>query len=216
MSREDVELVRDVLARFRETRQPVVEFLAPDFVWDVRSFPGWTGKAGFHGADGLSEFMDEWTAAYSDWTYDVEDLIDADEGRVVATLLQRGRLKGSDAWVDLRVGFLYTLKDGLLRRVEAYASREPRSRRAAGVARARFARRSQSLENRLQQGRPVPALRGGTAYLAISSARPHRARSEDARRSGSTRWGGSKWWRLSKSSSVKSLKTSERRSAIRS
>jgi len=133
MSQENVELVRDALAHFRETRQPRFEFLAPEFVWDVRSFPGWTGKAEFHGADGLSEFMAEWTAAYSDWTYDVEELIDADEGRVVATLLQRGRLKDSDAWVDLRVAFLYTVKAGLVERIEAYASPE-QALQAAGLS----------------------------------------------------------------------------------
>jgi ribosomal protein S18 acetylase RimI-like enzyme len=68
--------------------------------------------------------MAEWTAAYSEWTYEVEDVIDADESRVVATILQRGRLKGSDAWVDLRVAFLFIVEDGLVRRIEVYASPE--------------------------------------------------------------------------------------------
>jgi ketosteroid isomerase-like protein len=99
----------------------------------MRSFHGWTGKAEFHGVDGIGEFMAEWTAAYSEWTFDVEDVIDADESRVVATVLQRGRPKGSDAWVDLRVAFLYIVKDGLVRRIEAYASPE-QALEAAGLS----------------------------------------------------------------------------------
>jgi ketosteroid isomerase-like protein len=133
MSQENVEIVREVLAEFRETQQPVERLLAPDFVWDLRSWPVWTGQAEFHGADGFREFFVEWTDAYEEWTHEVESFIDVDESRVVVTTVQRGRLRGSDSWVDLRAAFLYTVAEGLIRRIEVYES-PAQALKAAGLS----------------------------------------------------------------------------------
>jgi hypothetical protein len=37
---------------------------------------------------------------------------------------QRGKLAGSDSWVGLRYGIVYTLEEGLIRRAAVYASPE--------------------------------------------------------------------------------------------
>ena len=36
--------------------------------------------------------------------------------------LQRGRLRGSDSWVELRAGFLYTVENGLIVRGEVHTT----------------------------------------------------------------------------------------------
>ncbi len=124
MSEENVELVRDALTGFRETQQPSQDFLAPDFVWDLRGWAAWTGQAEFHGNDGFAEFFAAWTDAYDEWTYEFESFIDAGESQVVVTTVQHGRLRDSDSWVDLRAAFLYTVEDGLISRAQVYASPE--------------------------------------------------------------------------------------------
>ena len=40
------------------------ELVAPDSIWDMRSWPSWSGQPQFHGRDGFMEFFAEWTGAY--------------------------------------------------------------------------------------------------------------------------------------------------------
>ena len=131
MSEENVELVRAVMTEFNQTQQPS-ELLAPDFVWDLRSWAVWTGPEEFQGADGFREFFAAWTDAYEEWTSEIESVIAAGESQVVMTLIQHGLMRGSDSWVDLRAAFLYTIEDGLIRRIEVYDS-AGQALEAAGV-----------------------------------------------------------------------------------
>jgi ketosteroid isomerase-like protein len=84
----------------------------------------WSGQAEFHDADGFREFFAEWFDAYDEWTQEVQEFIPAGETQVVVTTVQRGRLRGSDAWVDLRTAFLDTVEDGLIKRIEVYEGRK--------------------------------------------------------------------------------------------
>jgi ketosteroid isomerase-like protein len=123
MSQENVELVRSVMTRFTETQEPS-DRLTPDFVWDLRSWPPWTGQKEYHGADGFRQFFAEWINAYEEWTQELEDFIDAGDSQVAVTSVQRGRMRGSDSWVDLRATFLYTIEGELISRIEVYESPE--------------------------------------------------------------------------------------------
>ena len=131
MSQENVEIVRRVVTEFTETHQ-LSELVAPDLVWDLRSWPAWSGQPEFRGRDGFMDFFAEWTDAYEDWTQEVESFIDAGDTQIVVTARQRGRLSGSDSWVALRLGFLYTVENGLMVRAEVYASPE-QALEAAGL-----------------------------------------------------------------------------------
>jgi ketosteroid isomerase-like protein len=132
MPEENIALVRSVMTEFTQTQEPD-ERLAPDFVWDLRSWPVWTGQAEFHGADGFREFFAEWIDAYDKWTQELEDFIPAGETQVVVTTVQRGRLRGSNAWVALRAAFLYTVEEGLIKRIEVHEGPE-QALEAAGLA----------------------------------------------------------------------------------
>jgi hypothetical protein len=81
----------------------------------------------------LLAFFAEWTDAYEDWTQEFESFIDAGGSDVVVTSVQRGRLAGSESWVDLRATFLYTVEDGLITRTAVYASPE-KALEAAGLS----------------------------------------------------------------------------------
>jgi hypothetical protein len=59
--------------------------------------------------------------------------VDGGGDRVVATMNQRGKLAGSDSWVGLRYGIVYTVDGGLIRHAAVYASPEE-ALEAAGVS----------------------------------------------------------------------------------
>jgi ketosteroid isomerase-like protein len=88
------------------------------------SWSAWSGQPVFHGRDGFMDFFAEWTDAYEDWTNELESFIDAGDSQVVVTTVQRGRMRGSESWVELRTGFVYTVANGLVVRAEVYGSPE--------------------------------------------------------------------------------------------
>ena len=122
MSEEKVEIVRRALTEFAETQQ-LSELVAPDFVWNLRSRAVWTGQGEFHGREGFMDFFADWIDAYEEWRHEFEEFVDAGGGQVVVTTVQHARLRGSDAWVDLLAGFVFTVEDGLMTRGRVFASR---------------------------------------------------------------------------------------------
>ena len=123
MSHENVELVRRILSEFGETLQPVSDLTSPDVIWNNGSWTAWTGPTDYRGTDGFIQFFGEWIAAYDEWTQEVEEIVDAGGSQVVGITRQRGRLRNSGSWVDLQAGFVYTIEDGLLVRVDVYGTR---------------------------------------------------------------------------------------------
>src|SRR6478672_11465322 len=123
MSQENVEIVRRIIARFDETHKPATDLTSPDFIWHTGSWKAWTGPSEYYGADGFAQFFDEWTAAYDEWQQDIQEIVDAGDDQVVAINRQRGRLHNSDSWVDLEAGFVYTIEDGLVVRIDVHGSR---------------------------------------------------------------------------------------------
>jgi hypothetical protein len=76
--------VRGAVTEFAETQQ-LPEVVALDFVWDMRSWAGWTGQAEYHGRDGFMQFFAEWIDAYEEWAQEFESFIDAGGSQVVVT-----------------------------------------------------------------------------------------------------------------------------------
>lgn len=128
MSKENVELVRATLAAFVEVDEGLVdprrldEFYAPD---GIATFSGFMqDDLTLHGIDEFLEFRTAWMEPYGDWSYGVEKMVDAGENRVVVLLRQRGQPHGSESWVEMRYGIVYTVKDGLISRAEFHAAPE--------------------------------------------------------------------------------------------
>ena len=133
MSEENVEIVRRVTTEFTETHQVLPELVAPDFVWDLSSWPAWSGPQEFHGRDEFLRFFADWIDAYAEWDQEIEGVIDAGGNQVVETTRQRGRLRGSDSWIDWRYGIVYTVEEGLIRRGKLYGTPEE-ALEAAGLS----------------------------------------------------------------------------------
>jgi ketosteroid isomerase-like protein len=130
MSQENVQLVQRALGAWAEVDsghagpERLAEFFASDVVWDMGPFSGWLEREELRGTAEFLAFRDSWTAAYDEWSYGAEDIVDGGGDRVVATMNQRGKLAGSDSWVGLRYGIVYTVEAGLIRHAAVYASPE--------------------------------------------------------------------------------------------
>jgi ketosteroid isomerase-like protein len=115
-----VEVVAASYRQFAATKRPTG--LAPDLVWDLRTFRGWPDEEEYLGPDGFMEFLAKWREPYDERDLELEDVVDADDDRVVAVVRQRGRLKGADSWVELRFGIVNTVAGGLIRRMAVFAT----------------------------------------------------------------------------------------------
>ena len=121
MSQESVEVVRNGIAAFMESER-LAEFFAPDVVWDMGTFSGWPGQSEFCGLDEFNDFLEVWIEPYDQWSYEVEKILDAGGNRVVVTVHQRGKPRGSDSWIDARFAIVYTIEGELIQRGQVYAS----------------------------------------------------------------------------------------------
>jgi len=122
MSQENVEVVREILTGFATTHRAVARLTTPDSVWDMGTFRGWPDVPEYVGPDAFNEFFAKWTGPYEDWEMDVEDLRDIDDDRVLAIMTQRGRLRETDDWVEMRFGLILTVIEGLVSHTEAFAT----------------------------------------------------------------------------------------------
>ena len=123
MSRENVEVVRRVTDEFTETQQ-VSDLVSPNLVWHVGSWSAWTRRPEFYGHEGFMESFAEWVDAYEEWTQEVESIIDAGGSQVVEITRQRGRLPGSESWVEMRYGIVHTVEEGSITRGRLYGTSE--------------------------------------------------------------------------------------------
>jgi ketosteroid isomerase-like protein len=125
MSQENVEIVRRGLAtllKAMERRDFDAVFdsdvLADDVEWiPTRSFPG---PNSYRGRDGVSEFMRTWAEDFGDLSFDIEQLIDAPDDRVVALIHQRASGQASGVPVEMDLAAVYDLKGGRVIRIRNY------------------------------------------------------------------------------------------------
>jgi ketosteroid isomerase-like protein len=99
----------------------LVEFLAPEYVWDMSHFRGWPEQQTYEGIDEARRFIREWTAAFDDWEIEVVALQDAGGDKVVGVVRQRGRSKTTGLPVDMLYAQVFTIRDGRQTRMEMYA-----------------------------------------------------------------------------------------------
>src|SRR4051794_24789864 len=131
MSAENVEIVRRALASMDPSLDRVAEFWAPDIDW--RAIEGAPDDIGvFRGHEAMRRYYGHWYETFEKLDSQTEELIDGGE-HVVAMLRVVGQMKGSDATIDMRLGIVYTVREGLIVRGREYSSREE-ALAAAGLA----------------------------------------------------------------------------------
>jgi ketosteroid isomerase-like protein len=137
MSQENVELVRRALDGFLSAGYDMrnvgdfFEVADPNIQFDIsRTNPD---AQVYRGRDGVIEALEEWIGTWDAYEVEVLELIDASRDRVVTVIHERGRLKGSDAWVEHTRGAVWTIKDRRITRYEEYQDRA-KALEAAGLS----------------------------------------------------------------------------------
>ncbi len=141
MSQENVQLVRrllepfeagDIAAFFRDeagwaARLPAAEaFYAPDF--EASFVRADVGRTRYVGLDGLRAAWLDWLAPWVSYRTEIEDLIDAGEGRVVVLTHDYARPEGVGAEVSFEGAPVWTVRGAKVARIDFYWDR------AAGLA----------------------------------------------------------------------------------
>ncbi|HKP88504.1 MAG TPA: nuclear transport factor 2 family protein [Thermoleophilaceae bacterium] len=120
---DDVAVVRAVFEQVEAARRDgtlgtPLDIVAEDFeLVPASEVPG---AQRYHGAAGYAEFLQGWTEAFETWSHELERVVDAGDGRVVASARQWGVGRESGVPVDLHFGIVFELRDGLLFRVRLY------------------------------------------------------------------------------------------------
>ena len=126
MSRENVEVVRRIYAESAEGRlttclhlfHPEVQYNRPPLPEGGVDLEG-TG----HGREAMVRAAWEWVQTFELLRVEAERLIEAGDAVVVLTR-QRGKAKASGFPLDLELGDVLQLRDGLVVRVTQYRTRE--------------------------------------------------------------------------------------------
>jgi ketosteroid isomerase-like protein len=121
----NLEIVREMLADYIPGNY---EAAVPAFAQDVEVV---TSLERFHGHSGVVEEAQRWEEMWLDYRFEVKDLIAAGD-KVVLLYYQVGKSKESGVEVEERAGWVYTLREGKIVRVEMFQDRET-ALLAAGV-----------------------------------------------------------------------------------
>jgi uncharacterized protein len=78
------------------------------------------GGRAYKGHDGIRQYFEDASSAWSEWTVDVERILAAPDGRVAIAMTMSGRGRESEARFSERTGHVWTLRDGKLLRNEPY------------------------------------------------------------------------------------------------
>src|SRR5262245_4285922 len=131
MSQENVELARAALNAFAEVDEGLIDlqrvekFFAEDVITTFSGFEGFMAEqTTLRGPDEFLKFRAAWMEPYDDFSYEPVRIIDAGANRVVVTLHQRGKPHGSDSWVEMDYGLVYTVEEGLIARGDFYSTPE--------------------------------------------------------------------------------------------
>jgi ketosteroid isomerase-like protein len=111
MSRENVEMIRRVLDQAPDNPTVLWEVFDDDVRWELGSLDIPDAGGTWRGPAGVREFFRRWAGAFEDWSYEVDEIIDAGDS-VVVHIHQWGRGKGSGVTVDSRFWQVWTIRNG--------------------------------------------------------------------------------------------------------
>ena len=146
MSQENVEVVKsvhppsgtDLTSLFADDSgaparlEAAAPLYHPEFEFSMGTLGGESVRQGGKGLPELVEAWREWMEPWEVYWTEVEDFIDAGDDRVLVLLRDHGRMRGSDAEVDLIGASLWTLRDRKVSRIDFYADRD-QALEAAGL-----------------------------------------------------------------------------------
>jgi ketosteroid isomerase-like protein len=132
MSQENVELIRRGFEHVARTKELSREQFHPDLIWDTTTFGIGFNLKKCVGIDEANVWLAEWTEGFESWSLDIEEAFDAGD-QVVTFVRQHGKARQGGPEVDMRLAQVWTVRDGLVARMEMYFDRNA-ALEAAGLS----------------------------------------------------------------------------------
>jgi ketosteroid isomerase-like protein len=118
---QSVAVVQQLLEHFMATGEPDWDTLHEEVEVYDHDTPDQRGE--YHGHTGVARWLEEWGAAWADYSIELEELLDVD-GRVVAVFNMNATGRGSGVTLERQDGMACELRDGKIARLDYYNSRE--------------------------------------------------------------------------------------------
>ena len=118
MSEENVEIVRDALARLNRG-ESILDLFSRDVVWEIHAGPE---QGDLRGIEAVAAYYRRYLGAWVDFRVEIEEARDAGNKVFLATR-DRGRGKASGADVDMPVFQVWTIEGGEVVRGAVFSSR---------------------------------------------------------------------------------------------
>jgi ketosteroid isomerase-like protein len=130
VSQENLDIIVRGYQHFATAGEPVWDDFDEALVLRDHQSPD---QGEYHGHDGWRRWIEDWSAAWTEWNVDVEEIREAgDSVLVLIHHTARGHSTGME--LDSHDGILYGFRDGKVVTVDYYTGRE-RALEAAGLAR---------------------------------------------------------------------------------
>jgi ketosteroid isomerase-like protein len=123
MSEADVDVVRQIVAAFRDRDVPRLRELFHDdaeFRSAIVTLEGGT----YRGREEMEHYMNDLDAVFEDWHSEDEEFVDGGDGRVALVFRIVGRGRGSGAPVNQPIAILWTVRDGKAVTAQGYLDPE--------------------------------------------------------------------------------------------
>ena len=95
-----------------------MSFFAADVIYDISRYSA--GGGVFHGLEEVRAGFREWVDSWENYRYEVLDVIDAGEDKVVVTSRQTGKGRGSGVEIEVTNAVVNTLRNGKVIRMDVY------------------------------------------------------------------------------------------------
>src|SRR3954462_14929669 len=119
MSQENVELAQRVLGHYVATGELLWETADPQVEVHDHDTPD---QGDYLGHAGLTRWLEDWGAAWAEWSIEPEEFIDAGDS-VVVFIRMRTKGRGSGVEVERQDALVYELQNGRIVRADYYNNR---------------------------------------------------------------------------------------------
>jgi ketosteroid isomerase-like protein len=131
MSEENVEIVRRIYDEIVASPEAVRELYASDYELDVTDIGPDIGV--IRGFDAANEALRSYFETFEDFYIQIEEVVHADEERVVTDVHDGGRMPGSDSEVRNHRFHVFAFREGKVVRFSSHLDRD-RALEAAGLS----------------------------------------------------------------------------------
>jgi ketosteroid isomerase-like protein len=145
MSEEAVEAARRIFDRASRVKDPsgrAIDVLDPDTLTaiyesfdpeiEVHEDPSFPEAGTYRGVDAVTAYFTQFSESFDEFTFEVEEIIDLGDDRVLLLFHIRNRGKESGAVTEASPGWIQEIRNGRITYIEAYIDRNE-ALAAAGV-----------------------------------------------------------------------------------